>query len=183
MSGRRESAAIRRNADLRNAACVAQTGPQHGATMTDPRHDPASIAGKPLHVDERVQVLVVGAGPVGLAAALEARRLGAAGLLAGGEPSAAETRGDDVPLHFGGRPTGAVRSRNAMLAAFTGSDPTIAEAFDAGIALRLGTACWGIYANGPSVGWRRGRVAGRRDGGRAGMVAADRITVAAGRRD
>ncbi len=147
------------------------------------RPDPKSIAGTDLPVHERTQVLVIGAGPAGLAAALQAASLGRSVILVDENPLSAETMGENVPLHFGGGMTNAVRNRNAMLEAVVESEPAFSEAFDAGIDIRLGTTCWGVYAPGPDVGWLPGPVAGLMDGDRSWMVGAEQIIVAAGRRD
>ena len=149
--------------------------------MTD--RDPFSIAGATLPVEERTELLVVGAGHAGLAAALAAAEAGIKVVLVDENPVPAEIMGDDVPLHFGGRMTGAARNRGAMMEAFIASDLAIERAFDAGVDVRLGTTCWGLYANGPSVGWLPGPVAGLMDGERSWLVGAERIVVATGRRD
>ena len=145
--------------------------------------DPVSVNGATLPIEERTPLLVIGAGHAGLAAALAAAAAGEAVMLVDENPVSAESMGEDVPLHFGGRAAGAVRNRGAMLEAFVASDPRIAEAFDAGVDVRLGTVCWGLYAPGPSVGWLPGPVAGLSDGERSWLVGADRIIVATGRRD
>lgn len=145
--------------------------------------DPASIAGRTLTPEERTDLLVVGAGPAGLAAALEGARRGLRVVLVDENPVPAEVMGDDIPLLFGNRMSGAARNRGAMLAAFVAGDPAIAEAFDAGVDVRLGTVAWGIYANGPGVGWLPGPVVGLSDGARAWMAGCERIVVATGRRD
>jgi thioredoxin reductase len=147
------------------------------------RPDPKSIAGTDLSVHERTQVLVVGAGPAGLAAALQAASLGRSVILVDENPLSADTMAENVPLHFGGGMTNAVRNRNAMLEAVVESEPAFSEAFEAGIDIRLSTTCWGIYSPGPDVGWLPGPVAGLMDGDRSWMVGAEQIIVAAGRRD
>jgi thioredoxin reductase len=70
-----------------------------------------------------------------------------------------------------------------MLEALIARNPAIAELFDAGVDVRLETTVWGLYANGPSVGWLPGTVAGLQDGKRCFVLGCDRVIVAAGRRD
>jgi len=146
-------------------------------------HDPASVAGKELDVAERAQLLVIGAGPAGLAAAIEAAGRGLSVVLVDESPVSFRTMGDEVPLHYGQGMSGLARNRNAMMEAFIASEPLIEAAFEAGVDVRLGTACWGLYANGPSLGWLPGTVAGLNDDERSWMLGADNVIVAAGRRD
>ncbi len=146
-------------------------------------HDPASTASASLDVTDTTQLLVIGAGPAGLAAALEGRRRGLSVVLVDENPVPPETMGEDVPHFYGGRMSGATRNRNAMLEAVLAASPALAQAFEAGVDVRLGTSCWGLYANGPSVGWLPGPVAGLADAEGAGMLGFERVVVAAGCRD
>lgn len=145
--------------------------------------DPASIAGKPLDIAERTHLVVVGGGAAGLAAAIEARARGLAVLLVDENPIPAETMGDDLPLMFGQRATGAARNRTAMLEAVLANTPAVVEAFEAGVDVRLGTVAWGLYTRGPSSGWLPGPVVGVADGERSSLIACERVIVAAGCRD
>jgi thioredoxin reductase len=145
--------------------------------------DPKSVAGKALHVEEHAQLLVIGAGPAGLAAAIDAAGRGLSVVLVDENPVSFRTMGDEVPLHFGQGMSGEARNRNAMMEAFIASEPQIEAAFEAGVDVRLGTACWGLYANGPSVTWLPGLVAGLNDEDRSWMLQAEHVVVAAGRRD
>jgi thioredoxin reductase len=156
--------------------------------MTDttgfiPATDPKSISGKPLAIDITVDVLVVGAGPAGLEAAIGAAARGFGVLLVDENPVSFRDMGDEVPLHFGQGMAASARNRNAMMEAFIASEPRIAEAFEAGVDLRLGTACIGLYANGPSMGWLPGLVAALVDGERSFLVEAKHVILACGRRD
>jgi thioredoxin reductase len=146
-------------------------------------HDPKSIAGKQLPVEANTQLLVVGAGPAGAAAALEAARLGVSVVLVEEDPVSATAMGDDIPLHYGQRFAAAARNRTAMLEAYVANDPVLTALFEAGVDVRLGTSVWGLYANGPSVGWLPGPVAGLQDGERSFMLGCQHVIVAAGRRD
>ncbi len=145
--------------------------------------DPRSTANATLAVGERADLLVVGGGPAGLAAAIAGARAGLSVVLADENPVAAEVMGDDVPLHFGGRMGGAVRNRTAMTEAMLDSEPMLGEALEAGVDVRLGVVVWGLYAPGPSVGWLPGTVAGLSDGERSWMLGCKTAIVAAGRRD
>lgn len=151
--------------------------------MTVPAPDPKSVTGKPLAIAESVDVLVVGAGPAGLEAAIGAAARGFGVLLVDENPVPFKTMGDDVPLHFGQGMAASARNRNAMMETFVASEPRIAEAFEAGVDLRLGTACWGLYANGPALGWMPGLVAGLADEESSILVQAQHVILACGRRD
>jgi thioredoxin reductase len=70
-----------------------------------------------------------------------------------------------------------------MTEAILASEPLLADALEAGVDVRLGTVVWGLYANGPSVGWLPGRVAGLSDGDASWMLGFQSAIVATGRRD
>ncbi|RVC45306.1 MULTISPECIES: FAD-dependent oxidoreductase [unclassified Mesorhizobium] len=145
--------------------------------------DRKSVAGKELIVQEHTQLLVVGAGPAGLAAATEAARRGLSVVLVDENPVAFKTMGEDVPLQYGRGMSGVARNHNAMIEAFLTSEPLIQAAYEGGVDVRLGTACWGLYANGPGVHWLPGTVAGLSDHDRGWLIGAEHVIVAAGRRD
>ncbi|MER8504884.1 FAD-dependent oxidoreductase [Mesorhizobium sp. M1142] len=145
--------------------------------------DKKSVAGKELLVQEQTQLLVVGAGPAGLSAAIEGARQGLSVVLIDENPVPFKTMGDEVPLHYGQGMSGVARNRNSMIEAFVTSEPLIQAAFEAGVDVRLGTACWGLYANGPGVHWLPGTIAGLADEDRGWLIGVEHIIVAAGRRD
>ena len=145
--------------------------------------DPRSTANAALAVAEHTDLLVVGAGPAGIAAALAGAAQGMRVVLVDENPVPAATMGDDVPQHWGQRMSGAVRNRTAMTEAMLARQPALADAIEAGVDVRLGTVAWGLYANGASVSWLPGLVAGLSDGEQSAMLGARAAIVAAGRRD
>jgi thioredoxin reductase len=168
---------------LFSRASEATLHPGSATVLPGPGIDPKSNAGKPPVVSEVVPLLIVGAGPAGLAAAIEAvsRRLPA--VVIDESPIPHAVMGDEVPQYFGQGMTGAVRNRTAMLEAFIASEPLIERAFEAGVDLRFGTACWGLYANRPGLSGLPGLVAGVVDDTGARLLQAGRVIVATGRRD
>lgn len=145
--------------------------------------DQSSVAGKALPVEGEVGLLVVGAGPAGVAAALEAAGRGVEVTLVDEHPLDPGLFGLDVPLQFGGCAGPAVQNRDRMLERVAVATPGLEEAFDAGVDVRLGVACWGLFAHGPATRWLPPLAAGLADGGRAWQVACRSVIVAAGRRD
>jgi thioredoxin reductase len=145
--------------------------------------DPKSIAGKFSAPAEHVQVAVVGAGPAGIAAAMRAAQAGRSVMLIDENPVSAGLMGLDVPLFFGGRATAAVQKRERMLEQVFNAEPRLAEAFELGVDVRLGTYVWGAFANGPNLAALPGPVLGLADEERSWMIGFDELIVAAGARD
>lgn len=146
--------------------------------------DPRSVAGKRLEVSERTQILVVGAGPAGIAAARRAQAGGARTLLVDEHPVPFETMAESVPQLWGGRMGAEVRNRNTMTAHMLESRPELAELFEIGVDVRIGTACWGLFANQANLGWMPGHVAALLDQEQGShLIGFDQAIVATGRRD
>lgn len=148
-----------------------------------PYYDPASVAGKAPPIHDETDILIVGAGPAGLAAALAAAGHGLRVTLVDENPVPLATMGEDVPLHFGGRMGAAVANRNAVLQSLLDARPEIAEALEAGVDVRLGTAVWGLFPQQPTRAWIEGAVAGLADEDNACLLRFRQAIVAAGRRD
>ncbi len=145
--------------------------------------DRASVAGKQPPIDESTDLLIVGAGPAGIAAALAAVGGGVRVTLVDENPVPLRTMGEDVPLHFGGRMAATVANRNAVLESFLEVRPELAEAIDAGVDVRLGTAAWGLFPQRRTAGWIDGHVAGLADEDRVYLLRFRQVIVATGCRD
>src|SRR5262250_2411273 len=113
--------------------------------------DPRSIVGKVPAPERHVPLIVVGAGPAGTAAAIEAARAGVEVLLIDEHPVDNDMMAMDVPLCFGQRMDGAVRNRALMLERVVETNPALGDAHEAGVDVQLGTYVWGLFANGPAV--------------------------------
>jgi thioredoxin reductase len=145
--------------------------------------DEWAIDGKFAPPEEHAQLLVVGAGPAGLAAATDAAQQGLKVLLVDENPVPAAMMGLDVPLFYGQRMNAAVQEEARMVERLVAATPAMEAAFDAGVDVRLGVTAWGAFANGPAVGSLPGRVAGLSDGTRSWMCGYDSLILATGARD
>lgn len=145
--------------------------------------DVHALDGKFAPPERHVEVLVIGAGAAGTAAAIAAARGGAAVMLVDENPIAPDLMRADVPLYFGGRMTGAVDRPDRMIETLLAANPALAEAFDAGVEVLLGTTAWGLYVPQPGLAALPGSVVGLADLERSWLVGFDRCIVAAGARD
>ena len=145
--------------------------------------DPKSVAGKAPVAAKHVPLIVVGAGPAGLAAALEAAKAGVETMLVDENPVAGSLMGLDVPYHFGQRMNAAVQNKERLVERLVDSNPGLAEAFELGIDVQLGIYAWGAFANGPSVHTHVKPMLGLADEERSWMASFDRLILATGARD
>lgn len=145
--------------------------------------DEWAIDGKFAAPEETTQLLVVGAGPAGLAAATEAARLGLKVLLVDENPVPAALMGLDVPLFYGQRMNAAVQEEARMVERLVAATPAMEAAFDAGVDVRLGVTAWGMFVNGPALHALPGRVAGLSDGTKSWMCGFESVILATGARD
>jgi thioredoxin reductase len=145
--------------------------------------DEWAIDGKFAAPEEHAQLLVIGGGPAGLAAATEAARLGVSVVLIDENPVPAAMMGLDVPLFYGQRMNAAVQEDARMVERLVASSPALEAAFDAGVDVRLGVIAWGMFANGPALNALPARVAGLSDGSKSWMCGFDALILATGARD
>ena len=152
-----------------------------GPTLPPP--DRFSLAGKSVVTEEQVELLVVGAGAAGCAAAIEAAKAGVSVMLIDENPVSAGLVGMDVPLHFGGRATNAVQSPERLVERVLEANPALAEALEIGVDVRLSTSVWGAWVKAPGLNSLSTGIAGLADETKSWLVGFDRIIVATGARD
>lgn len=145
--------------------------------------DVHAIDGKIAAPAERFDVIVVGAGEAGTAAAIAAAAGGASVLLVDEHPVPGGMIGSDVPFFFGGRATAAVQSPERMVEQLFAANPRLEEAFAAGVDVRLGTVVWGLYVNGPAMRALPEPLLGIADAQGSTMVGYGRLVLATGARD
>jgi len=148
-----------------------------------PVSDFHAIGEKHRQATEQAELLVIGAGEAGLAAALEAARAGVQVTLVDENPLGAGLIGMDVPLLFGNRWTAAVQNQGRMLEQILSSNPGLEEAFEAGVEVKLGTYAWGAFVRGPNLRSLPEPVVGLADETRSWLCGFKRLIIAAGARD
>lgn len=151
--------------------------------LTLPAPDRHSIAGKTAAPDERAELVIVGAGPAGCAAATEAAKAGAQVVLIDENPVSPGLIGMDVPFHFGGRATTAVQTPERLVEHVLASNPALAEAWELGVDVRLSTSVWGAWVNGPGLRSLSSGLLGLADETRSWTLGFDRLILATGARD
>lgn len=152
-------------------------------SITLPAPDRFSIAGKDVPPAERAELVVIGAGPAGCAAAIAAAKAGVQVVLVDENPIAPALIGMDVPFHFGGRATAAVQNPERLVERVLESNPALGEAWEIGVDVRLSTSAWGAWVNGPGFRSLATGVVGLADEERSWLVGFDRLIVATGTRD
>jgi thioredoxin reductase len=157
--------------------------PARGTSTVEPLVDPKSVTGKTPAPERHVPLIVVGAGPAGVAAATAAARAGVRVLLLDEHPLDPELIAMDVPLYFGQRMSVAVRDRGVMLERVVRANPALEEAVEAGVEVELGVSVWGAFRPGPTMRELGGACVGVADQSRSWLVGYDRLVVAAGARD
>ncbi|HEY1448203.1 MAG TPA: FAD-dependent oxidoreductase, partial [Caulobacteraceae bacterium] len=90
--------------------------------------DRIALPGKLNEPERRVDILVVGGGPAGAAAARKAARSGASVLLVDENPLDPGLMGLDVPLWFGARYTNEVQSPERLTAQVFAANPNLEAA-------------------------------------------------------
>ncbi len=151
--------------------------------MTTRGFDIKAAAGKAPRPDRTAEVLVVGGGIAGTAAATAAAQGGAKVLLIDEHPLDPGLMGLDVPLFFGGRHGGATRGGGRLMEQVFAARPGLEAAFEAGVEIELGLSVWGLFAPGYGLASLPAPMAGLADRSRSWMVGFEQAVIAAGARD
>jgi len=145
--------------------------------------DPHAIGDKLPAPETRYDLVVIGAGPSGIAAAQAGAAEGKSVLLVDENPVPGAAMGSDVPLFFGGRMTAATQNAERMLETVFMSEPGLEAAMEAGVEVLLGTSAWGVYRNGPGIGALPEQVVALADATRGWLVGFSELVLATGARD
>ncbi|HLY79195.1 MAG TPA: FAD-dependent oxidoreductase [Caulobacteraceae bacterium] len=145
--------------------------------------DHSAVDGKFAPPEEHAEVLVIGAGVAGTAAAIEAAKLGAKVVLVDENPLDPQLMGLDTPLFYGGRMGGAVQRPGALIERLMTANPGLEQAAELGVDVRLGVTAWGLYVNGPALRALPAPMVGLADAERSWMCGFDRLILASGARD
>ncbi len=145
--------------------------------------DPKSVAGKFPRPEQHVGLLVVGAGPAGIAAALEGARRGQSVLLVDEHPVAAGMAALDVPFCFGGRASPAIANQARMMEQIASAIPGLEAVFEAGVEVMLGVSVWGAWTRAPGLQSLPCPIAGLATEERSWLCGFDAAVIAAGARD
>ena len=143
--------------------------------------DHSAIDGKFAPPEEHADVLVIGAGVAGTAAAIEATKLGARVVLIDENPIDPQLMGLDTPLFYGGRMSGAAPRRR--IESLMAANPAIEQAAELGVDVRLGVTAWGLFVDGPALRGLPASMVGLADEDRSWMCGFDRLILATGARD
>jgi thioredoxin reductase len=145
--------------------------------------DPKSAAGKFPVPEQKFDLLVVGAGPAGVAAALAGAAAGKTVALVDEHPVTSGMAGLDVPYFFGGRAGPAMTNQARMIETVAANIPGLDAVFDAGVEVMLGVSVWGAWVKSPGLEILPCPIAGLATDERSWLVGFDEIVVAAGARD
>ena len=132
---------------------------------------------------ETRQLVVVGAGISGTAAAIEAAKAGVQVALIDENPVPTSLVSLNIPLFYGERFTDALLNEAEMMQVATSTNEALAEAEEAGVDVQLGTCVWGAFRNSENSRILDGPQIGLSDYKRSWMMEFESLVVATGARD
>ncbi|MFQ5875349.1 MAG: NAD(P)/FAD-dependent oxidoreductase [Dehalococcoidia bacterium] len=132
---------------------------------------------------DKARLVVVGGGPAGASAAIEAAKAGVQVVLIDENPLGLSMMGLDTPLFFGQRMMPTVNDRGLMLQRVVASSELLGAAQENGVELLLGTYVWGSFRNQENSRQVEQPVLGLADEERSWLMEYERLILAPGARD
>jgi NADPH-dependent 2,4-dienoyl-CoA reductase/sulfur reductase-like enzyme len=129
------------------------------------------------------QVVVVGGGPAGCAAALEAARLGLQVTLVDEHPQPLSAMSLDAPYFYGTRLVAELSDASAIAERVLSANEALMECLEAGVDVLTGTCVWGLFVPGENLEHLGGQQVGLADETRSWMLGFDYLILAPGARD
>ena len=132
---------------------------------------------------DRRQVVVVGGGVAGCAAALEAAKAGLSVTLIDEHPQSLATLSLDAPYFYGPGLSNLLSNRNLMAEAVLGANEPLMACVEEGVDVLASTCVWGSYIPGPNSTSIDSGQLGLADESRSWMIAFEHLILAPGARD
>ncbi len=132
---------------------------------------------------DKAQLAVVGGGPAGASAAIEAAKAGVQVTLVDENPIGLSMMALDIPLFFGQRLMPTLNNRGLMLQRVVNSNELLRTAQEAGVEVLLGTYVWGCFRNQENSRRFEKPVLGLADEERSWLLEYERLVLAPGARD
>lgn len=129
------------------------------------------------------QVIVVGGGPAGCAAALEAVKLGLAVVLIDEHPQPTSAMSLDAPYFYGARLSAALSDASATAERVLGANEALMECLESGVEVLTGTCAWGVFVPGENNQHLDGKQLGLADEAKSWLIPFDQVILAPGARD
>lgn len=132
---------------------------------------------------ERKKVVVVGGGPAGCAAAIEAAKLGLCVTLVDEHPQSLAAMSLDAPYFYGAGLPNVLSNRGLMAETVLGANNLLIECVENGIDVLTSTIVWGSYRPGENSTQLETGQLGLADDKRSWMIEYDHLILAPGARD
>ncbi|HEY2891467.1 MAG TPA: FAD-dependent oxidoreductase [Dongiaceae bacterium] len=129
------------------------------------------------------QLVVIGAGAAGCAAALEAATLGLRVILVDEHPQSLQAISLDAPYFYGARLPAMLADTAAISARVLGANELLQECREAGVEILTGTCSWGSFRPGANSAHLATPQLGLADAERSWMIDYDNLILAPGSRD
>ena len=128
-------------------------------------------------------LVVIGAGPAGCSAALEAAKLGLKVTLVDEHPQSLQTMSLDAPYFYGARLPETLKDTAAISERMPGANALLLECREAGVEILTATCSWGSFRPGENSTHSSGPELGLANAERSWVIGYDNLILAPGSRD